>query len=313
MRFFIALLALTFTLGACGNSTSPSSPSTPYVAAPIADLAAGTEMQVRGNHTGWWRADIQNPGSGSGENRANGIGPKLQKIITTGTVGDYKVVFRRNAISNNGNLVHAKKEYGDATFTMPANGGVVAGVTSLNYKYTIARNNDNLVYTLTGLFSISTRPIDLGPPPTNPGRFAYGGYVAGSYTPAGDVPTAGSATYNGGFIGQSSVAGTVTGTAQVNVNFAAAINQVSGSITGISGNGYSLNDLSISATITPADGSYTGIVTAGAQPAGDAGMPINTIGKIDGGFYGPSAEETGATIYIENSTHHLTGAIGGSQ
>ncbi|MEE9455205.1 MAG: transferrin-binding protein-like solute binding protein [Paracoccaceae bacterium] len=312
MRFLTVLLISAFTLTACGNSTSPT-PPTPYVASPIADLTAGTEMQVRGNHTGWWRADIQNPSSGDGENRANGIGPKLQKIITTDTVGEYRIVFRRNAIFNNGIEVHAKKEYGDATFTMPANGDVVAGVTSLNYKYTITRNNDNLVYTLTGLFSISTKPISTANP--NPGRFAYGGYVAGSYTPAGDVPTAGSATYNGDFIGQSSVpaAGTVTGTAQVNVNFAAATNQVSGSITNISGGGLSLNDLSISATITPADGSYTGIITAGAQPAGDAGMPVGTQGKIDGGFYGPNAEETGATIYIKNGTHHLTGAIGGSQ
>ncbi len=291
MRNPIVPTLFALTLAACSNGAS--TPPTPYVAAPIADLAADTPLEVRGNHTGWWRNN-QVP---VGQNAVNENGPKLQRLVTTTTAGAYVAVFRNNITNDN---------YGRAVFTMPANGAVVTGTTDQGYKFTITNNNNTLTYTLTGLFSIATKP---GP---NAGRYAYGGYAAGSYTPTADLPTTGSATYTGSFIGQSSVAGLVTGDASITVDFSAGTNQVSGAITNISGGGYTINDLSISATIQGLDSSYNGIVVTGTATGSSADFPQGTTGPVDGGLYGPSADETGGTLRVKNVDNFLTGSFGGN-
>jgi len=261
-------------------------------------------MDARGNGTGWWRADVI--GTATGENRHNNVGPKLHKITTTATAGTYLVDFRRHAVGANPAV-----EYGSATFIMPATGQVVAGTTDLNYNYTITNNNNALIYTLTGLFSINTRPVTVANP--NPNRNSYGGFVAGSSTPTSAIPTTGSATFTGSFVGQSSftpgnsgIQNTVFGSASLTVNWDPSLStNVVGDITGISGG---INDLHITAKISPVDGSYSGIVTI----AGDTYLG-NATGNVDGGFYGPNAEETGLTLGISNGTNYLTGAVGATQ
>lgn len=304
MRIFSWLILATSILSAC-STTQPSTPA--QVGVPIADLQANTSMRVRGQNTGWWRADIQNPDSGSGENRANNTGPKLQRIITTGTANEYVVVFRTNAIGNP--VVQPAKEYGSATFTMPSEGGVASGVTNLDYGYTITNNHNTLTYTLTGLFSIKTRPnVPLTPEnPNPPGRSAYGGYVAGSSTPVSGLPTTGSATYTGSFIGQSSFSGVVQGDVALSVNFDQTLaTNITGDITNITGG---IGDLQINAAIYATDGAYSGQVVA----SGDTYFPVGTTGHLTGGFYGPNAEETGFTLFLNNATEYLTGAVGATQ
>lgn len=290
MRAFTILAFFALSLAAC-SSTTPA--PAPYVAAPIADLAADTPLDVRGNHTGWWR----NNKVPVGENVVNDNGPKLQRLVTTATAGQYVAVFRNNVTN---------VSYGRSVFTMPASGGVFTGTTDLGHKFTITNNNNALTYTLTGLFSIATKPG------ATAGRYAYGGFAAGSSTPTGDLPTTGSATYTGSFIGQSSVAGLVTGDASITVDFTAATDQVSGSITNISGGGYTISDLGISAIIQGLDSSYSGIVTSGPTTGSAADFPTGTTGPIDGGLYGPNGEETGGTLRIKNVDNFLTGSFGGS-
>lgn len=309
MRILSILSVLLFTLSACGDTGS--NPSTPYVAVPIADLAAGTSMVARGNTTGWWRADVLDPNSNAGENRENNNGPKLQRIETTATAGVYEVRFRTNKIFVGGVLVQDEIEYGTAVFIMPGHGAVVSGTTDLEHGFTITNNNNTLTYTLTGLFSVKTRP---GP---TAGRSAYGSFVVGSHTPVADLPTTGSATYTGQFIGQSSWTGAgngtgvVTGDATLAVNFDPALStNVSGGITNISDQvtGETINDITISAKISPVDGSYSGIVAISSDTALGT-----TTGPVDGGFYGPNADETGYTLRLSNGTYYLSGAVGAVQ
>ncbi len=296
MRIALIALSLFTILSACaGGSNTP--PPTPYVALPLADLAPNTELVVRGNHTGWWR-DRTTP---VGVNSPNENGQKLQRLDTTANANEYVAVFR----NNNTNVY-----YGKGTFIMPANGVTYNGTTDLGYKFSITRSNDNLIYTLTGVFTMANQPT------VSSNRWAYGGFTAGSYTPAADMPTTGSATYTGTFLGYSSISGLVTGNASISVNFAAATSQITGTVTGITGG---INDLTIQATLDGAGQGMPGasfdvgsIVTAG--PSNGAGsFAQGTTGSVEGGFYGPNAEEIGITIRLSSAPNFLTGSIGGSR
>lgn len=281
MRKILIAFVSTLVLVGCGGTDSPE-PEEPYVAAPLADLEPGTELAVRGNHTGWWR-DRRNP---TGTDVANETGPKLQRLDTTANANEYVAVFRNN---NTGSEFY----YGSATFLMPAGNVAITGTTDEGYEFRIIRINDNLIYTLTGLFDIHTNPgLDAG-------REAHGGFVAGSDTPVGDLPTTGSRTYQGDFIGRSNQLGEVTGSAELTANWGTG--DISGSITDIAG----ISDFSIDATITPTG--YEGIITSD----GTGAFTASTDGRIEGGFYGPNGEETGATIRIEEGGHWLTGSLGG--
>ena len=294
MYKLISLLVCT-VLMACGTSGSGSdSQPEPYVAAPLADLAAGTELHVRGNHTGWWR-NRTNP---VGNDTANLDGPKLQRFDTTGNPNEYVAVFRQN-LTQTGSEDIPPFYYGKATFIMPPTGGEAIGTTDEGYNFRIVRNNDGLIFTLSGLFHIKTNP---GP---TAGREAHGGFVAGSYTPENALPTSGTVSYSGEFIGYSSSIQDVTGTFSMSASFGDVTGDVNGTITGLSGG---LSDLTIVAVIDQVDGSYEGQVLG---TGGD--FPIGTVGKIDGGFYGPNGEETGATIRIDNAGQFLTGAFAGAQ
>jgi len=298
MRILVIVLAMLSLVSACSSKKStPAPPATPYVSIPLADLPANTQLVVYGNHTGWWR-DRSNP---VGVNSFNETGQKLQRFDTTATPGVYVAVFRNNVTNI---------DYGKATFTMPANGVTYNGTTNLGYKFGITRSNDNLVYTLTGTFSMANNPI------ASSNRYAYGGFAAGSYTPAGDVPTTGSATYTGSFIGFSSVSGLVTGNASIAVNFAANSSQVNGNITAITGG---INDIALAATITnvaatlPSTFGAGGIATAGVSGGTGGALPTGTTGSIEGGFYGPNADEIGVTIRLTSGTNMLTGSVGGAR
>ena len=301
-------LLMCSALIACGSGGGgePDAAPEPYVSVPLADLAAGTELHVRGNHTGWWR-NRTNP---SGSNVANLTGPKLQRFDTTGNPGEYVAVFRRNETQTDNGTI-PPFNFGRATFIMPPPGGTVEGITDENYEFSIVRNADNtgLIFTLAGIFHIYTNPLDPDDPDFDPGRQAHGGYVAGSYTPENALPTSGSFNYSGEFIGYSSAVQDVTGTFTMTASFAPVVGgpEVVGTITGLSGG---ISDLTIEAELNPIDSSYSGIVTG--TGTGDDFTP-GADGKVDGGFYGPSGEETGATIRIDEGGHYLTGAFAGDQ
>ena len=232
----------------------------------------------------------------------NSDGPRLQNLTTTATDDVYVALFR-----NADTLV----SYGSATFTMPASMGTVSGTTDMGYLYSIQRNNENLVYTLSGLYTVALFATG------NPnGRFSGGGFATGSSTGDAAMPTLGSADYAGNFLGQSTYDGTVTGTASMHVEFANPSSQITGMITnlvseGLSSTPYVFTDLTIQATFIPG-AAYEGIVSADTAAPNNA-FAFGETGKFAGGFSGPNAEEFGATMRItDNAGHILSGAISGT-
>ena len=149
----------------------------------------------------------------------------------------------------------------------------------------------------------------------------YGGAL--SPTPAGAVPTTGSATFNGLAVGSiqnapsnsiSQVAG-FSGDLTVNANFTAGT--VSGSITGIQA--YilnvlkgSVNDIGIAGTISGTNISGTTIVTG----APGSGYDITgATGKLVGIVAGPTANEVAGSFYLSGgpNANSLIGSYGAGQ
>ncbi len=140
----------------------------------------------------------------------------------------------------------------------------------------------------------------------------FGGYS----TPLAGVPTSGQATFVGNTLGHASApnnggigmtAGTVTGDAQLGVNFATG--NVSGSLTNMTSGGAPWNDVAISATLSGA--SFSGTTSAASAPGGQMAQSLAAKGTIQGAFFGPTAQELGAVwTLFDGPTHGATGVIG---
>ncbi len=285
----LTIAALLLVLACAEPAATPDS----YVSVPLADLATDSQLIVYGNGMGW--ATRYNDPTWS----KNKNGPRLQRFISTGNDNEYVAVFRN---------FDQDVEYGRAIFTMPAALETIDGETDLGYLYTITRNDeDTLVYTLSGLFTINLLAKTTAP------LYAGGGFATGSYTGDGALQLlSGSANYSGNFIGESTYAGRVTGDVDLNVNFDISSDEVDGSIYNLVGTtgGYIFNNLIISATIEPVS-SFEGILEVEAVAGGV--FAFGEIGQIKGGFYGSGAEEFGATIRITDGNNHiLSGAISGA-
>jgi hypothetical protein len=283
-------IAAILLVSACAE---PAVTPEPYVSVPLADLVADSQLIVYGNGMGW--ATRYNDPTWS----KNKNGPRLQRFISTDNDNEYVAVFRN---------FDQDVEYGRATFTMPAALATVDGVTDLGYEFTITRNDeDTLIYTLSGLFTIN---LTAGNSAT---LYAGGGFATGSYTDDGALQLlSGSANYNGNFIGESTYARRVTGDVDLNVNFDLSSDEVDGSIYNLVGTtgGYIFNNLIISATIEPVS-SFEGILEVETVAGGV--FAFGETGQVRGGFYGPTAEEFGATIRITDGNNHiLSGVISGS-
>ena len=300
MKSLSLTIAATFFVTACAE-TAPAPTPDPYVSVPLADLVIDTQLVVYGNGMGW--ATRYNEPENDPTWSKNQNGPRLQRFISTDTDDVYVAVFRNYVVDGE------DVEYGRATFTMRNDSVAVTGTTDLGYDYTITRNDENtLIYTLSGLFTINLLPY------TTESLYAGGGFATGSYTDDGALELlSGLADYNGNFIGDSTLAGRVTGNANLKVDFSATTNEVSGTIydlEGPAGNGYIFNNLIISATIESVS-SFEGRLVA-ETTIGGVFPPFQT-GQIRGGFYGPGAEEFGATIRITDGNNHiLSGAISGA-
>ncbi len=144
---------------------------------------------------------------------------------------------------------------------------------------------------------------------------SYGVYGVGVATPTGQMPTTGTALYTGSAIGvvgykanttaTTTTVATVTGVADVNVNF--GTKAVTGGIVGLrspsaGGNPAYLNDVLFTGTL--AGNSFSGTTAAGTN-TGNIDL-TGATGKFGGGFYGPNAKEI-------TGTFSLTAATNGSQ
>ena len=144
-------------------------------------------------------------------------------------------------------------------------------------------------------------------------------YVAGYQTPVASMPTNGSATYGGTgtVIGSALIPGGSTG-AQLNGNSALTANFSSGAVTGAftnmtatpvsGGAAQPWNNVSLTASISGAK--FSGQTATSSTPSGTYALGTGT-GTINGGFYGPNANEVGAVWTLYDGSKAAFGGVAG--
>lgn len=197
----------------------------------------------------------------------------------------------------------------DQTFTSATLFQSPTTVTASAFQLTDA----NMSYTALGLWEVDTSSPSL--------TVHLGAYVTGYETPANAMPTTGTATYSGpggvsGIVVSGTSSGTFTaslsGSASFNVNFGSGL--VTGALTNMSaiqGNNIGLpwNDVSVTATIAGGTSHFSGSTSVTSTPTGPFAVSNAATGHIDGGFYGPHAEELGAVWSLGDASKSIA-AIG---
>lgn len=153
-----------------------------------------------------------------------------------------------------------------------------------------------------------------------------GYFVYGFETPFSAMPAAGTATYSqtggvGGtaFVpsGNSVAAATLSGDANLTANFGTGA--VSGNFTNMSAynsNAFTpWNNVSVSASISAGTNVFSGSTAATSAPGGNFALKGNAAGNINGGFYGPNANELGAVWTLSNGdgTGSAIGVVGATK
>ena len=150
---------------------------------------------------------------------------------------------------------------------------------------------------------------------------AYYGY--GFETPVTAMPTAGTAAFSGladGYV-YSSTGGKNNG-AYVQGNAALSVNFSSGAITGAFSNmkanltsldftnlGSPWNDVSLSASIAAGTNKFSGTTAVTSTPQAPMTLSGTATGHINGGFYGPAAQNIGAVWSLSDGTTSVVGGV----
>jgi hypothetical protein len=150
---------------------------------------------------------------------------------------------------------------------------------------------------------------------------AYYGF--GFETPATAMPTAGTANFSGyaeGYV-YSTSHGQITG-AYVAGNAALSVNFGSGNITGAFTNmkanlssmdftnlSSQWNDVSLNASIAAGTSKFTGTTAVTSSPQTPLSLSGNAAGHINGGFYGPAAQNIGAIWSLSDGTTSVVGGV----
>jgi hypothetical protein len=203
-------------------------------------------------------------------------------------------------------------------YTQPSNGGQFSYrlvVPALNIDTTIQRDwlDFNSVAAPGTYVYLDAEPVSNG--------IAYYGY--GFETPGTAIPTAGTAAFSGladGYI-YSSTHGQITG-AYVQGNAALSVNFGSGSITGAFTNmktnlssvdftnlSSQWNDVSLNASIAAGTSKFSGATAVTSTPQTPLSLSGNATGHIDGGFYGPAAQNIGAIWSLSDGTTSVVGGV----
>ena len=166
----------------------------------------------------------------------------------------------------------------------------------------------NLNWTTYGTWGVH---VDFGVPSSTAAAF-----VTGYKTPAGSVPTTGTATYVGSVVGQVMHAeagqengvgiADLTGKASLQANF--GDDSISGSLTDMMAGSLPWNSVSLSGTIS--GGQFSGATAATSAPGNALSMAASATGTFNGMFFGPKAQELGAVWTLYDGHFAAIGSIG---
>ena len=210
----------------------------------------------------------------------------------------------------------------DATFTSSSllkGPSTVAGGT-----FRLTASNAN--YAALGLWEVDTTSATAGGATEN--KIHLGAFTTGFETPVSALPTSGVATY----AGAQSVAGLVTSNSSSGVSRASLIGDASfsanfgtGAITGSFTNmivtaspGFVAptpwNSVSVTSSLIAGTSRFSGSTAAASAPNAPYVIGGSATGRIDGGFYGPNANELGAVWSLSDGQNVVVGtAQGGHQ
>jgi hypothetical protein len=145
-------------------------------------------------------------------------------------------------------------------------------------------------------------------------------YAFGFETPAAGMPTTGTALYSGtgtvrGLVlipDGVHIGGTqLTGNASLTANFGNG--SIAGAFTGMSANDgssvTSWNDVSLNASIVAGTNFFNGTTQATTQPSTPYALKGTATGFVNGGFYGPNAENLGAIWSLRDGTGAAIGGV----
>ena len=188
--------------------------------------------------------------------------------------------------------------------------------TTLTYHTNIVQNIDGLnwgySYVNAGMWSQATSSGVLQ---------SATAFSSGYETPPSAVPTTGSASFAGyatAYVykpNSGAIMGVyVDGTANLAVNFSSG--QVTGALTqmreegGLASIGPTpWNDVSLNASIAAGSNRFSGTAAATSAPGTAMGLSGSATGHIDGGFYGPAAQNLGAVWSLNDGTGSAVGTV----
>lgn len=179
-----------------------------------------------------------------------------------------------------------------------------SGGVTVNADHEFAIAGTNLEYALIGAWANTFS--------SNDSLRAFGVFFTGFRTPVGSIP-GGSANFAGESSGlvitganspDQYVLGTVEGNVAFNVNFATGA--ISGNMTNmVLDNGTVTspwNNVAFSANMIGGTSTFTGTTNTTTSTSGPLGLVAGSTGFVDGGFFGPNAEEAAAvwSLYNDN-------------
>ncbi len=279
---FAILTGLGLLLAACGGGGGGGGTTlAPAAAPPSFDNATGTQTFQSTSVVGTYSADLS-----AGSTGIKNLSSDTQVIVNFDT-GTIRILV--NQLTDAGTNVTFDQTFGAGDLIGSANGFLVfqnAGGELLIYD---AQTNPlGLKYTSFGAWAAG--------PAANPVGAAALGFV----TNAGNIPTTGTAQYEGQTIGAGVEAGAafgVAGLVSLQANFG------TGAITGLfhtmvrsdeNQNLTAFEDMAVAASINAGTSTYSGALSSA--------RPGFSEGDVEGAFFGPNAEETGGTWRLKADT-----------
>jgi hypothetical protein len=154
---------------------------------------------------------------------------------------------------------------------------------------------------------------------SSPNVLSNGVYVFGFETPQAAMPTSGTAVFSGmgtatatiyKTVGTEIQSGFVGGNASITANFGSGA--INGSFTQMkvfSNAVEQWNDVSVTANIATGSNTFSGSTVAASAPGAPMSLSGSAVGKINGAFFGPAAQNLGAVWSLSDGTGSALGTV----
>ena len=168
-----------------------------------------------------------------------------------------------------------------------------------------------------GLSYVSTGQWAQRSSTTSPNLLSSGVYVFGYQTPQAAMPTGGTAVFSSTAttiatiyktVGTEIQSAHITGNASITADFGSGA--INGSFTQMKvTNTEHWNDVSVTANIASGSNTFSGSTAAASAPGAPMSLSGSAVGKINGVFFGPAAQNLGAVWSLSDGTGSALGTV----